>query len=331
MCVLSPTRDSPLVRSHGPPVKGEAVDAESDGVMSVNSASRALTTSEPLQPQDLVITLLGTYIRPRGGTVWSGGLVQLLGEFGFTQGAARAALTRLVRRGLLSRVRQGRLIHYRVTERADRLLAEGDRRIYSFGQPRTDGNQWTILWHRIPEDRRLEWARLARRLRFLGFGPLQDGLWVSPHDHVNDVTQLLGELEVAEHATVLVARTATPEGLPGLVGNTWDLSGLADRYGAFLAEFSPYLNRRERARLSDKEAFLVRTQLIHHFRGFPWLDPELVEELAPLGESRARAVATFQHVFTALTQPAEEHFWTVAAGFAAGGGPSSRGGGRRHA
>src|SRR6185312_10819501 len=96
--------------------------------MSVTSAMRPLTVSEPLQPQDLVITLLGTYIRPRGGTAWSGGLVQLLGEFGFSQGAARAALTRLVRRGLLSRVRQGRLIHYRVTERADRLLAEGDRR-----------------------------------------------------------------------------------------------------------------------------------------------------------------------------------------------------------
>ena len=62
----------------------------------------------PFQPQDLVVTLLGTYVRPYGDMVWSGGLVMLLGEFGFSQGAARVALTRLVRRGLIGRVRSGR-------------------------------------------------------------------------------------------------------------------------------------------------------------------------------------------------------------------------------
>ena len=45
-------------------------------------------SSEALQPQDLVITLLGTYVRPLGPRpVWSGGLVSLLGEFGFSQRA----------------------------------------------------------------------------------------------------------------------------------------------------------------------------------------------------------------------------------------------------
>ena len=66
------------------------------------------TAAEPLQPQDLVITLLGTYVRPvRGDRVWSGGLVALLGELGFSHGAARVALTRLVRRGLIARERPG--------------------------------------------------------------------------------------------------------------------------------------------------------------------------------------------------------------------------------
>ena len=40
---------------------------------------------EPLQPQDLVITLLGTYVRPFGDAVWSGGLVALLEELGFSR------------------------------------------------------------------------------------------------------------------------------------------------------------------------------------------------------------------------------------------------------
>src|SRR5437660_8937413 len=126
--------------------------------------------AEPLAPQDLVITMLGTYVRPAGEPVWSGGMVELLGEFGFTEGAARVALTRLVRRGLIDRVRSGRLVHYRVTPRCDRLLAEGDGRIFSLGDPPSAGDCWTVVWHQITEDRRLERSRLARRLRFLGFG-----------------------------------------------------------------------------------------------------------------------------------------------------------------
>src|SRR5437660_1845691 len=157
--------------------------------------------AEPLAPQDLVITMLGTYVRPAGEPVWSGGMVELLGEFGFTEGAARVALTRLVRRGLIERVRAGRLIHYRVTPRADRLLAEGDGRIFTLGHPRDDGGTWTVLWHQIPEGRRLERSRLARRPRFLGFGSVQDSVWVSPHDHADEVVELVSELDVCEYTT----------------------------------------------------------------------------------------------------------------------------------
>jgi len=160
--------------------------------------------SDPLQPQDLVVTLLGTYVRPFGRAVWSGGLVMLLREFGFSDGAARAALTRLVRRGLIARVRSGRLVHYSLTPRCERLLIEGDGRIFTLGRLPANIGPWTVLWHQIPEDRRLERARLGRRLRFLGFGSVQDSVWVSPHDHRDDVAELLAELGVAEHALVFV-------------------------------------------------------------------------------------------------------------------------------
>jgi phenylacetic acid degradation operon negative regulatory protein len=272
--------------------------------------------SEPLQPQDLVITLLGTYVRPFGDTVWSGGLVVLLGELGFSHGASRVALTRLVRRGLLARVRSGRLVHYRVTPRADRLLAEGDGRIFSLGNPREKADGWTVLWHQIPEDRRLERSRLARRLRFLGFGSVQDSVWVSPHDHSQEVLELLGELEVSDSATLFVARVGAAAGLSALVSRAWDLSGLVERYEAFAAEFSGYLRAGARRDLGDAEAFLVRTRLVHLFRGFPLVDPELPEELAPLSGPRGRAVATFHELYEGLAEPSQRHFDTVTAGYA---------------
>jgi phenylacetic acid degradation operon negative regulatory protein len=286
-----------------------------------------LAAAEPLQPQDLVVTLLGTYLRPpRQATVWSGGMVVLLGELGFTAGAARVALTRLVRRGLLVRVREGRLVHYRLTARADRVLAEGDGRIFSIGAGiDTDrggaaAGSWTVLWHQIPEERRLERSRLTRRLRFLGFGSAADSVWASPHDHAEEVGALLGELGVSGYASVFLAQPVTL-GRSGALGDAaviaeraWDLPALAARYAAFHAEFESLLAATVRERLTDEQAFQVRTRLIHLFRGFAPLDPELPQEPAELDAVRARAVETFRALYAGLAEGAERHFATVVEG-----------------
>jgi phenylacetic acid degradation operon negative regulatory protein len=273
-----------------------------------------VTGSDSLQPQDLVVTLLGTYVRPFGRAVWSGGLVMLLREFGFSDGAARAALTRLVRRELIVRVRAGRLVHYSLTPRCERLLIEGDGRIFTFGRLPANIGPWTVLWHQIPEDRRLERARLGRRLRFLGFGSVQDSVWVSPHDHRDEVAQLLGELGVAEHAIVFVSLLGSGSGggLPALVARAWDLSGLETRYEAFCSGFDRYLVPDAPA-LSDREAFLVRTRLMHLFRGFAQLDPELPEDLAPLAAPRTRAAEIFEALYTGLAASSQRHFDAVTA------------------
>jgi phenylacetic acid degradation operon negative regulatory protein len=290
--------------------------------------------AEPLRPQDLVITLLGTYVRPHGDTVWSGGLVTLLEELGFSHGAARAALTRLVRRGLLARSRSGRLVFYVLTPRCERLLTEGDGRIFALGRAVGEDNDWTLLWHQIPEDRRLERSRLARRLRFLGFGSVQDSVWISPHDHCAEVERLLDELEVAPYATLL--KSTVQRGIHPLVSRAWDLEGLADRYEAFCSEFGPYANHTAATGTvlsgatgatgtvvspeltgtgtgappepTDADAFAVRTRLIHTFRGFAVLDPELPDDLAPLAAAREHAVSTFRQLFDELEPASQRHF-----------------------
>jgi phenylacetic acid degradation operon negative regulatory protein len=277
-----------------------------------------LAAGEPFQPQDLVVSLLGTYVRPFGDTVWSGGLVLVLGEFGFSQGAARVALTRLVRRGLIERVRSGRHVHYRITPRCERLLLEGDGRIFSLGSERGGEGVWTLMWHQIPEGQRLERSRLARRLRFLGFGSAQDSVWVSPHDHAEEVRELLAELGVAEFATLFTASGEDASGLPAFVSRAWDLSGLVERYEAFVDEFGAYLSGvGEEApggghavrSASDQEAFVVRTRLVHLFREFPILDPELPDDLAPPVEGpRRRAVEVFHALYEGLAPASQRHF-----------------------
>jgi phenylacetic acid degradation operon negative regulatory protein len=268
-----------------------------------------VTPDEPLQPQDLVITLLGTYVRPFARTVWSGGLVVLLGEFGFSDGAARAALTRLVRRELIARVRSGRLVHYRLTPRCERLLIEGDGRIFALGRLPAGAGPWTVLWHQIPEERRIERTRLGRRLRFLGFGSVQDSVWVAPQDHSSEVADLLVELGVAGWGAVFVSSVRPGPGLPALVSRAWDLTGLEERYEAFCSEFSRYAS----ISLGDRDAFMVRTRLIHTFRAFAQIDPELPDELSPVSDARTRAAEIFDVLYTGLAAPSQRHFDAVTA------------------
>ena len=174
-----------------------------------------------------------------------------------------------------------------------------------------------MLWHQIPEDRRLERSRLARRLRFLGFGSVQDSVWVSPHDHSGEVVRLLAELRVADHATLFTAHPDAVVGLPALVSRAWDLSGLVERYEAFVAEFAALCRRRALASLSDREAFAVRTRVVHLFRGFPMLDPELPDAGARGRRRAAGRREIFHELYEGLADASQRHFDAVTAAYAA--------------
>jgi phenylacetic acid degradation operon negative regulatory protein len=259
------------------------------------------------RPQSLVITLLGAYVYPDDRMVWSGGLVRLLGDLGFSAGAARIALARLTRRDLLARVRDGRLVHYRLTPSAVAVLDEGDRRIFSLGRDVHAATVWTLLWHTIPDERRLERGRLARRLRFLGFGSIQDGVWISPHDRESEVAALLEELRLVGHAAVLLGRPARGAEFEAFASRAWNVDELTRRYQAFVAAFEDY-SRNPRRGLDDREAFLVRTRLVHAFREFPFLDPGLPDDLVPTQGHRAQAVELFHDLYGSLGEAAQRYF-----------------------
>ena len=80
----------------------------------------------------------------------------------------------------------------------------------------------------------------------------------------------------------------------------WDVRELGARYESFLTAFDGHRG----AVLDDREAFLVRTNVVHRYRRFPSLDPGLPEVAGP----RARAAALFGALYEALAEPAQRHF-----------------------
>jgi phenylacetic acid degradation operon negative regulatory protein len=264
----------------------------------------------PVQPQDLVITICGSHLRRPGQRAWSGGMVQLLGEFGFSTDASRAALSRLVSRGLLARSKVGRTVHYTLTGRAQELLADGDRRIWSFGRTAPAADAWTVAWHTIPEGRRVARSRLASQLRFLGFGSVQDATWIAASDREREVQHLVESLDVEPYVAVLVGRLSRGSAQALLLSGAWDLDALARVYERFLADFGPYAA--DDRSLPEREAFVARTRMMHAFRGFPSIDPELPDAAAGGHDLRARVVQTFDAVYARLADAADAHFTAVA-------------------
>jgi phenylacetic acid degradation operon negative regulatory protein len=236
-------------------------------------------------------------------------MVEILESFDFSTGSARAALARLVNRDLLARTRDGRRAFYSLTQRAEALLADGDRRIFTFGRVEPAVDVWTVLWHAIPETQRVQRARFASRLRFLGFGPVQDATWVAARDREQEVRQLLRRLDIEPYTSVMVGHMS-PELPPvALVAQAWRLDEVRLRYEAFISEFGDLRRANVRARLSPEQAFRSRILMLHRFRGFPSLDPELPRAVDSVREPRSKAVGCFDDVYSALEARAATHFW----------------------
>jgi phenylacetic acid degradation operon negative regulatory protein len=245
------------------------------------------------RPPRLLLTLLGDYWWQRTESLPSAALVALLAEFGVSDSAARAALSRLTRNRLLVTSRSGRRTYVRLSDRAAQILDEGAQHIFSFGRgcEPWDG-MWSLLAFSIPEANRAVRDALRRQLRWLGFAPLYDGLWVAPRDQVADVIGLLGELGIST-ATVFRA-TAVPGIEPdGLPQRAWDLDDLRARYDAFITVAGQLQARALAGLISPVEALVARTRAMDEWRTFPGLDPDLPVELLPAEWPRAAARELF--------------------------------------
>lgn len=260
---------------------------------------------EPPQPQDLLLTVLADNVRHRCESVWSGGLVRLLGELGFSIGASRVALSRMARRTLITPRKHGRVVRYELSDRLERLLAEGDAKIFDNREPKYLGTDLTVLLHTLPEEMRLERSRLGRSLRFRGFGTVQDGTWIAPGDREEEVLELLTDLGITGYCSLVVGHLSRNPQLLSLVERAWDLPALNKRYEAFVHMFGAL---DATAAETDDEAFLIRTQIMHNFRQFPSLDPGMGGPLFPVTPQREEAKAIFNRVYDGLREQSQRHF-----------------------
>lgn len=277
-------------------------------------------TSLSIRPKDLILTLFGDYIRPRGGEIWTGSLIRLMKLLGVPSGqAVRSTLSRTSQRGWLQSRKVGRRSFYSLTPRGQRLLDEGARRIF-LGRPEAqiwDG-RWRLLSYHIPDELSPLRARLRQELGWIGFGRLDSSLYVAPYDYTPEVDELFEKLEVRDYVDLFTAEYRGPGTDQDIVRRAWDLEALNAAYAEFIAIWRPRFEA-DQAAFADPErpdpppaeCFVHRFMLVHEYRVFPFIDPDLPPELLPPDWLGTEARALFQAYYDLLTEPALAFFDAV--------------------
>ena len=139
---------------------------------------------------------------------------------------------------------------------------------------------WSLVAFSIPEDNRAARDALRKQLRWRGFAPLYDGLWVSPRDHAAEVIGYLKDLDIAT-GTAFRATSVTADG--EIPAQAWDLDGLRRRYESFIGFAGQLRDAAAAGRVPPTDALIARTRVMDEWRAFPGLDPDLPAELLPAG------------------------------------------------
>jgi phenylacetic acid degradation operon negative regulatory protein len=244
----------------------------------------------------LLFTVLGEFVLPSGGTVWTSTVINVLGRLGVEEKATRQALMRTAGDDWLTAGRHGRRTRWRLTPAAEQLLTDGTQRIYGFHgvAPFWDGRVVLVL-ARVPESDRATRHMLRSRLGWAGFGSPAPGMWISPHtERAAEAGRLLAMAGVSD-ARIFVAEHVGGADLASMVRQAWDLGSVEASYREFLTEFG-----------GDAGEPLARlVELVHAWRRFPAIDPALPRELLPSPWSGERAAGLFTELHARWTAGAK--------------------------
>ena len=254
--------------------------------------------------RSLLMTVLGEYALPRDQPVWTSMLVDVLGILDIEEKSARQALARSAAEGWVVSERVGRRVRWSLTPPGRRLLTEGADRIYGFGREahQWDG-RWLMLIVSVPEAKRDLRHRLRTRLTWAGFGSPVAGVWVSPDlTRQREAAQIVDDLGLDAQAMSFTSEYGEIGEQDTMVARSWDLTELKDRYEDFIDRFTGL-------RPTGGQAVLrAQTELVHEWRRFPFLDPQLPAELLAAKWSGTQAAELFHRKHVEWRPEAQQHW-----------------------
>lgn len=250
---------------------------------------RAMRPRTGSSAKALLLTILGECVLPHSGSLWTSTAVSALEQLEVEERNARQAVARLADQSILRSVKQGRRARWHLTDDGRRLLTEGTTRIYEFGAAEdTWDGRWLLVLCSVPEEQRAKRHQLRTRLGFAGFGFVAPGVAISPHlERERRANIVLKDLSLLPGAMVLRAETGDGVDAAELLGRAWALDSLAAEYQEFITTFEG------RSPATDGARFAALIDLVHAWRRFPFVDPEIPSRLLPARWPGHRAKVLF--------------------------------------
>ena len=255
----------------------------------------------------MLLTVLGEYVLPSHEAVWQETLVGALEALEHKTQSARQALARSVAGGWLTRERHGRRARLSLTAPTAEILSTGAERIYSFGEDWRWEGEWLLVVLRVPEHRRDLRNRMRTRLEWAGFGSIGGGVWITPHADRESEIRLPRDSDGALELLTFGARLASFGDPRAVVAGAWDLEDVRAEYDSFVREFGRLRPR------TPEAVFRAQTMLVHEWRKFPFLDPDLPVDLLPTNWPRSRAREVFRERHDAWAHAAQDYFRSLDA------------------
>jgi len=249
------------------------------------TANRFLVPSPPKAAQ-LIVTIYGDIVEPRGGVLWMGDLICLCAGFGVNESLVRTAVSRLVSKGQLKGEREGRRSFYGLTPEAREeyhLAAD-----LFFGP--VDGDcDWILTLCTDPDEQ----AVLTRN----GFGQLGGAVYAA--------SDRPGRPQLG---AAFRAKTLAPDDgkFRSVLASVFRLEDLASDYSAFLERFAE-MRTRVTEDLAPKTALLFRLALVHAYREIRLRDPRLPPSALSDEWPGATARSLFADLYRKLSEPADAY------------------------
>jgi len=279
--------------------------------MTIENSARVLLDEFRLRPTmragSLIITVFGDAVLPRGGTVWIGSLIRVLGDFGVSERLVRTSVFRLARDDWLDVNPVGRRSYYSLTKGGVRRFEQATQRIY--GEPRQNwSGDWCLVLLADLDAEQKESVR--KELGWLGFGAISTNVLAHPSPAMSELEQTLKQMGIQRDLVVMQGRTLgknQDDAMRALVHKSWNLDEIDRRYEDFTTRFRPVFKAVEKGRNCDpRTAFQIRTLMIQEYRRILLRDPLLPAEMLPGGWHGTAAYQLCRNLYRLVYSQADD-------------------------
>lgn len=192
---------------------------------------------------------------------------------------------RNIKTGYIEKIQKQGEIYIRLTSAGNKKIVR-DFPFLAFQNKRWD-RKWRVVIFDIEETSKQVRERFRRKLKELGFGMLQESVFISPYDIARDFTEFIDAQHLNESAYLLEVSSIAVGDIKALVNRVWHLDKINDMYKKIIEKIKDRhltIDSGRLNKLNKDEIKKVQDVTIEIKKGYLEValkDPFLPQELLP--------------------------------------------------